>query len=110
MLLTYPLLQGIGITAGEHMQGLMGEFSNEKWLWKTYGEGIADVKKVQPDRRIRLIHRFTKQHRRHLREWKNYPDAFDFSYKYSVAHMYSSSDPPFASRRWTSCRPVGGPG
>ena len=57
-LLTYPLLAGIGITAGENMQNLKGEFSKEKWLWKTYGEGIRDAKKLQPNRSIRLIHRF----------------------------------------------------
>ena len=49
-LLTYPLLAGIGITAGENMQNRKGEFSKEKWLWKTYGEGIRDAKKLQPDR------------------------------------------------------------
>ena len=96
-LTTYPLLKGIGITAGENMQNLPGEFSNEKWLWKTYGEGIQDVKKLQPDRSIPLIHRT------HLvsvdtieKEWTNYPDLFEFSFKYSVAHMYSETNPPFA--------------
>jgi hypothetical protein len=96
-LLAYPLLAGFGITAGEHMQNLKGEFSNERWLWKTYGEGIRDVKKLQPDRPIRLIHRLHQTSLRSiLNQWKNYPDAFDFSYKYSVAHMYSSPTPPFA--------------
>ena len=96
-LLTYPLLQGIGITSGEHMQGLKGEFTNEKWLWKTYGEGITDVKKLHPDRRIRLIHRFHQTSIGDISdEWKDYTDAFDFSYKYSVAHMYSSPTPHFA--------------
>jgi len=96
-LLTYPLLAGFGITAGEHMQNLKGEFSNEPWLWKTYGEGIRDVKKLQPNRSIRLIHRFHQtDFKSIMNEWKDYPDAFDFSYKYSVAHMYSSPTPPFA--------------
>jgi hypothetical protein len=96
-LLTYPLLAGFGITAGEHMQNLPGELSNEKWLWKTYGEGICDVKKLQPQRSIRLIHRFHQtSFKSVMAEWQNYPGAFDFSYKYSVAHMYSSPAPPFA--------------
>jgi len=98
MLLTYPDLDGFGITAGENMQNLKGDFSNEAWLWKTYGEGIRDVKKLQPTRSIRLIHRF---HQTNLKSiiaaWKDYPDTFDFSYKYSVAHMYSSPAPPFAA-------------
>jgi len=96
-LLTYPLLAGIGITAGENMPSRGDEFSKEKWLWKTYGEGIRDVKKLQPNRPIRLIHRF---HQTGLKEimaqWKDYPDTFDLSYKYSVAHMYSTPAPPFA--------------
>ncbi len=95
-LLTYPLLRGFGITAGENMQSLTGEFTNEKWLWKTYGEGIRDVKKLQPDRSIRLIHRLHYTDVSEARnEWKKYPDTFDFSFKYSVAHMYSSPTPPF---------------
>jgi len=96
MLLTYPLLAGFGITAGENMQNLKGEFSNEAWLWKTYGEGIRDVKKLQPERSIRLIHRFHQTNfKAIMAAWKDYPDTFDFSYKYSVAHMYSSTAPPF---------------
>jgi hypothetical protein len=95
-LLTYPLLAGIGITAGENMEKLKGEYSDERWLWKTYGEGIRDVKNLHPERPIRLIHRF---HWAVLDEvldaWKEYPDTFEFSYKYSVAHMYSSTRPPF---------------
>jgi hypothetical protein len=98
-LLTYPLLAGFGITAGEHMQNLKGELSNEKWLWKTYGEGIRDAKKIQPNRSVRLIHRFHQTSFKSITdEWKDYPDAFDFSYKYSVAHMYSSPTPPFAKQ------------
>lgn len=96
-LLTYPLLAGFGVTAGENMQNLKGEFTNERWLWKTYGEGIRDVKKLQPHRSIRLIHRL---HQTDLKvildDWKDYPDTFDFSYKYSVAHMYSLTTPSFA--------------
>lgn len=96
-LLTYPLLKGIGITAGENMQKLAGEFTNEKWLWKTYGEGISDVKKLQPNRSIGFIHRFHMTDQDEIRkEFANYPGKIDFSFKYSVAHMYSSTAPPFA--------------
>jgi hypothetical protein len=96
-LLTYPLLAGFGITAGEHMQHLKGELSDEQWLWRTYGEGIRDVKRVQPERSIRLIHRLHETGLNAItKAWKDYPGPFDFSYKYSVAHMYSSPTPPFA--------------
>jgi len=98
-LLTYPLLAGFGITAGEHMQNLKGDLTNEKWLWKTYGEGIRDVKNVQPNRSIRLIHRLHQANLKQIADdWKEYPDTFDFSYKYSVAHMYSLAVPPFAKK------------
>ena len=95
--LTYPLLAGIGITAGERMENRKDEFSKESWLWKTYGEGVRDAKKIQPGREFRLIHRFHMTALQPLVEaWKDYPGPFDLSYKYSVAHMYSSPAPPFA--------------
>jgi hypothetical protein len=58
LVLTYPLLAGIGITAGEHMSDLKGEFSKERWLWRTYGEGVRDALQMQPGRDFRLIHRY----------------------------------------------------
>jgi hypothetical protein len=96
-LLTYPLLAGFGITAGENMRDLKGDAAKERWLWQTYGEAVRDVKKLQPQRSIRLIHRLHQTNLKPiLEEWKDYPDTFDFSYKYSVAHMYSAPTPPFA--------------
>lgn len=98
-LLTYPRLAGIGITAGENMQNLKGDLSNEKWLWDTYGKAIEDVKKIQPERFIRLIHRAHQANMREIvTEWKQTSALFDLSYKYSVAHMYSLTNPPFAKR------------
>lgn len=97
--LTYPLLAGIGITAGERMENRTDEFENEKWLWKTYGEGIRDALKLQPGRDFRMIHRF---HMTGLGEiqsaWKEYPGPFDVSFKYSIAHMYSLPKPPFIEK------------
>lgn len=94
--LTYPLLAGIGVTAGERMEARKDDLSKEKWLWKTYGLGIMDAKKLQPGRRIRLIHRFHMTGLGEiLEEWKQYPDPFDFSFKYAIAHMYSTPAPPF---------------
>lgn len=94
---TYPLLAGIGITAGESMNGkLKGEHANEKWLWRTYGEGIRDALNKEPGRKFRLIHRF---HQTSLSEIKDafhdYPGAIDLSLKYAIAHMYSIPNPPF---------------
>jgi hypothetical protein len=97
MVLTYPLLAGIGITAGENMGGNNEKYSNEQWLWKTYGEGIKDALAKQPDRKIRLIHRFHMTGLTEINnEFKDYPGIMDLSIKYSVAHMYSITNPPFA--------------
>ncbi len=96
MVLTYPLLAGMGITAGEQMQELKGEFSKEKWLWKTYGEGIRDALKQQPGRQLTLIHRYHQTGQEEiLNEFREYPGPFELSFKYSVAHMYSIPNPPF---------------
>jgi hypothetical protein len=96
MVLTYPYLSGIGITAGENMQGNKSKYSNEEWLWKTYGLGISDALKKQPERHIRLIHRFHQTNLSSVLEaFKDYPGTMDLSYKYSLAHMYSVPDPPY---------------
>jgi hypothetical protein len=94
--LTYPLLQGVGITAGEHMENLKGEYSNENWLWKTYGEGILDAKKINPNLKIQLIHRFHLSSQKEiLTAFKGYKDEFSFSFKYLYAHMYSDTKSEF---------------
>ena len=93
---TYPLLAGIGITAGENMNSAQGPFDHEEWLWKTYGEGIRDALKDQPNRQFRLIHRYHQTSQsKSIEAFKDYPGPFDFSFKYSVAHMYSEPNPPF---------------
>lgn len=89
-LLTYPHVSGIGVTAGEHMPGMtFGE--REEWLWDTYGLGIMDVKKEQPDRDIRFIHRhWYSSVSDILSHFKDFDGTFDFCFKYAKAHMYSS--------------------
>ncbi|MBI5387260.1 MAG: carbohydrate-binding family 6 protein [Verrucomicrobia bacterium] len=96
LLLTYPQLAGLGITAGERMEDRKDEFSKERWLWRTYGEGVRDALKQQPGRHFRLIHRFHQSGLGEIfTEFKDYPGPLDFSYKYVVAHMYASTTPPF---------------
>ena len=96
MVKTYPLLGGMGITAGEGMPHDMDSKVKEKWLWDTYGEGVRDALKAEPKRDFNLIHRFhwTAQSDI-LNAFKDYPCTFDFSFKYSVAHMYSITKPTF---------------
>ncbi|EDY85192.1 hypothetical protein VDG1235_4827 [Verrucomicrobiia bacterium DG1235] len=99
LFLTYPDLRGIGVTTGENMHGASSD-AKEDWIFKTYGQGVLDVAKEQPDRKIRFIHR---QHQasaeaiaatfKSLLENPNID--FIFSYKYAQAHVYSSTNQNF---------------
>ena len=96
MVKTYPLLGGMGITAGEGMPHDMDSKLKEKWLWDTYGEGVRDALKDDPKRHFNLIHRFHWTAQSEILDaFKDYPGTFDFSFKYSVAHMYSITKPTF---------------
>lgn len=93
---TYPLLAGMGITAGEGMPHSMDSKVKEAWLWETYGEGVRDALKDEPNRKFNMIHRFHWTAQSDILDaFKDYPGTFDFSFKYSVAHMYSITKPPF---------------
>lgn len=97
MIKTYPLLRGIGITSGEGMDNKRtGEYTNEKWLWKTYGEGIRDGLKDQPGREFTLVHRFHWASLKEIQtEFRNLPCKLELSLKYAIAHMYSIPNPSF---------------
>jgi hypothetical protein len=96
MVRTYPLLAGLGITAGEGMPEKMDSKAKEAWLWDTYGEGVRDALKEEPKREFRMIHRFHWTAQGDILDaFKDYPGPFEFSFKYSVAHMYSITKPPF---------------
>jgi hypothetical protein len=99
MLLTYPDLAGVGLTAGERMPGLTTE-QKETWAFDTYGRGVLDAAAAQPGRKITLIHR---QHQtgaqeiaRTFKALIDHPDIeFLFSFKYAQAHVFSSTRQPF---------------
>ncbi len=107
---TYPLLNGIGITAGENMPTTPG-VTKEQWLWSTYGEGVRDALKSEPGRDFRLIHRFWQTSGDEIRaNWVRYPGwpkQFAFSFKYSWAHMYSEVKPPFIAEVMPLLRELG---
>lgn len=93
MLDTYPLLKGIGITAGENMEKNSGDL---KFLRETYGQAIEDYKREHPEREIELIHRLHYSEFQTMeRLYENYPAEFSVSFKYSQGHMYSSASPCF---------------
>jgi len=96
MLLIYPQIAAIGVTAGENADWYAeGEHSIENFIFETFGRAIMDVQEQQPDRQIRFIFR------RHVTEPPDVTRAFkdytggivDTSIKYAVAHIYSSRRP-----------------
>jgi hypothetical protein len=107
MFRTYPLLRGIGLTAGENMgevrmySGGVDSFdAKENWLFATYGQGTLDAARAEPERQFRLIHR---QHESRAQDivstFKPVIDQpnvdFVFSFKYAQAHALSSTTQPF---------------
>jgi hypothetical protein len=96
LLETYPDLDGFGITQGEHMSD--DDADNSAVLGKTFGLGMADYAKRNPGRKLTFIHRW------HLADFtaikNNFKDLmtlpnvkFEMSFKYSLAHMYSTALP-----------------
>jgi hypothetical protein len=107
MFRTYPLLRGMGLTAGENMgevrmySGGVDSFdAKEDWLFATYGQGILDAARAEPNRQFRLIHR---QHESRAQDiaakFKPVIDQpnvdFVFSFKYAQAHALSSTTQTF---------------
>ncbi|GAB5559808.1 MAG: hypothetical protein SynsKO_14550 [Synoicihabitans sp.] len=108
-LLTYPDVTGIGVTAGEHFPASNGpKIDREDWLWSTYGEGILDAKREQPDRPVRFIHRvWNTEFDTIMDRWGRYPDDFEISFKYAKARLYSSPHMPFADNLVDAMKPLG---
>jgi hypothetical protein len=108
MFRTYPLLAGIGLTAGENMGdasayyagGTDGFEARENWLLATYGRGVIDAARAEPQRQFRLIHR---QHESRAQDIAStfaaviaQPNVdFVFSFKYAQAHALSSTTQTF---------------
>lgn len=89
LFVTYPLLAGIGITAGENMKG-----DKEDWLHKVYAEGMMMAMEDFPERKLRFIHRTHQTGIQDINDkFKDYSGSFDFSFKYAGAHIYGYDDP-----------------
>jgi hypothetical protein len=107
-LLTYPNVKGIGVTAGEHMRDQLGEFNREQWIWETYGVGMLDAQKENPNRKIDFIHRvWNTDMDKIMKYWKNYTGSFEASYKYAKARLYSSPYLSFADNHIESMKGYG---
>ncbi len=96
LLNTYPLLAGIGVTAGEHMSQ---DGTDISFIADTYGRGVKDVLVNQPDREFRFIHRMQyTSYESIIEEFQEFPCPFEISLKYSQAHMYSTTKPKFINQ------------
>ena len=99
LLETYPELDGFGITSGDGMHGTQEE--NTRWTWNAMGKAVKDYLSEHPSRQFNLIHRSVGSS---PEAWntlyaplKAVPNAtMDFSAKYAMAHMYSTTTP-----KWT---------
>ena len=86
------------------------QFDREKWLWATYGEGVLDAKKLQPDRKVEFIHRhWQTEVSKLVSEWGKYPDPFTLEFKYARARLFSSPNMPFADELLKEMRRVTAP-
>lgn len=101
---TYPLLAGIGVTAGENMT-FNGKSTDDAssfsatdvgFIAETYGRAVADYLKEHPERDFTLIHRMQMaRYDKIMEAYTEFPGKFEISFKYSQAHMYSSTKPRF---------------
>jgi len=122
---TYPLLTAIGVTSGENM-GDLDDAAKERWMWETYGLGVKDAMADaadpaspfhRPGRKITLIHRAHQADLKAIVEtFKALPGSdrglgestLAFSFKYSQAHMHSSTTPRFMFQNgWYDSMPPG---
>lgn len=107
LLRTYPLLAGIGVTAGENMKFKDEKVTNKEeavekdiyFIRETYGKAIDDYLLKNPDRKITLIHRLQmSRYDKIVKAYKDFKGNFEMSFKYSQAHMYSSTKPIFINK------------
>jgi len=99
MFVTYPNLEGIGLTTGENMHG-SSTVEKEDWAFETYAQGVLDAAAEMPDRKFTFVHR---QHQtgaldiaekfKPLVDHKNI--EFLFSFKYAKAHVMSATEQPY---------------
>ena len=95
---TYPQIDGIGVTAGEHVdrQRVKSVGGIEQWLWRTYGQAVMDVKRANPERELRFIFR---QHQANLGNivdaFKDFDGPFNTGHKYARARLYSTTTSPY---------------
>ena len=94
---TYPLLTGIGVSAGENFGDASFE-QREEWLYATFGEALWDYYKEDPNREITFIHRYLDSGVGSIMaKFKNLPEKYriDISFKYTLGHLYTYHAPTY---------------
>ncbi len=95
---TYPQVDGIGVTAGEHVdrKRVKKVGGIEQWLWLTYGRGVMDAMKASPGREIRFIFR---EHQADLgrisKAFTDFTGPFNTGHKYARARVHSTTTSPY---------------
>jgi hypothetical protein len=96
---TYPLLAGIGVTAGENFRQEWKTDVREDvvWIGETYGWGVIDALAGEKDRPFTLICRSHMTGAAQMENiFKDFPHTLEMSFKYSMAHIHSTEKPRFA--------------
>ncbi len=97
LLRAYPLLAGIGVTAGENMCVEWMEEQDMHWLRETYGRAVEDVLAENPERDLTLI---CRTHQTTLPlvmdAFKDFRGRLELSSKYAMAHMTATPRPHFS--------------
>ena len=93
---TYPQVDGIGVTAGEHVDKRVKNVGGiEQWLWQTYGQGVMDAKRADSSRKLRFIFR---QHQASLSKitaaFDDFDSSFNTGHKYARARLYCTTTSP----------------
>ncbi|MFC1762588.1 hypothetical protein ACFL6U_10975 [Planctomycetota bacterium] len=94
---TYPQVDGIGVTAGEHVdeKRVKNAGGIEQWLWQTYGQGVMDTKRADPHRKLRFIFRRHQASLSKITEaFKDFNGPFDTAHKYARARLYCTTTSP----------------
>jgi hypothetical protein len=90
-------VDGIGVTAGEHVnrERVKNVGGIEQWLWQTYGQGVMDARRAHPERELRFIFR---QHQAKLGRiaaaFADFDGPFHTGHKYARARLYCTTTSP----------------
>ena len=100
MLETYPQIDGIGVSTGENVKRKHPwKIGIEDWLYETYGFGVLDTLKENPERRLRFIFRHLwSDLSKSAKAFEGYDVPFNTSHKYARARLYSTTTSPTQSR------------